>query len=295
MTAIASTGRRITKAVGEALGPNRIQLAVTATKFVKPGGLAMLVAAGTCEPGASGTGNVCLGVCDNGADNTNSLSPAPVALIRTGNFSLLQTGTTITAANIGTTVYMADDQTVTLTATGNSPAGTCVGIDDDGTSVIVAVSPLLPIVGNGFAIQSRTLKLTPASFVAGQGTGADTNGTARRYNLGAALPAGAIVVDHLCRVVTAATGNTTLSAAIGPVTPVDDFDTMVTAQDMMTTAGYYAGTLGDAPDSSTLTGQTAYGGAQLTVTVTPDGGSKVSACTVGEFHVVVYFRDATGI
>ncbi len=295
MTAIAATGRRITKGSGEGLGPARIQLAVTATKFIKPGGLAMLVAAGTCEPGATGTGNVCLGVCEDGADNTNSLSPAPIALIRTGNFSLLQTGTTITNAHIGTTVYMNDDQTVTLTATGNSPAGTCIGIDDDGTSVIVAVSPLLPIVANGFALQSRSLKLTPASFVAGQGTGADSNNTARRYSLGAALPAGAIVLGHLLRVVTAATGNTTLSAAVGVITPVDDFDTMVTAQDMMTTAGYYAGTLGDEPDSHDLAGQQVYGGAQLTVTVQPDSGSKVSQCTVGEFHVTVWFLDGTGI
>ncbi len=295
MTAIAATGRRITKPIGEGLGPIRIQLAVTATKFVKPGGIAMLVAAGTCEPGASGTGNVCLGVCDNGADNTNSLSPAPVALIRTGNFSFLQTGTTITAANIGTTVYMADDQTVTLSATGNSPAGTCIGIDDDGTSVIVAVSPLLPIVGNGFAIQSRTLKLTAASFVAGQGTGADTNGTVRRYNLGAVLPAGAIVVDHMLRGVTATNAVTSLSAAVGCITPVDDFDTLVTADDMQAAASYRAGTLGDAPDSSTLAGQQTYGGAQLTVSVTPNAGEKVSAVTVGEYHVVVFYRDATGI
>lgn len=141
-------------------------------------------------------------------------------------------------------------------------------------------------------LSTVTLALTAASFVAGQGTGADTNGTARVYNLGAVLPAGAIVTDHMCRVVTACTGNTTLSAAVGSA---GDFDAMVTAQDMMTTAGYYAGTLGDAPDSSTLAGQAEYKGAQLTVTVTPDGGSKVSACTVGVFHVTVFYRDATGI
>ncbi len=298
MTAIAATGRRITKGSGgEFLGPQRIQLAVTATKFVKPGGLAMLVAAGTCEPGAAGTGNVCLGICDDGADNTNSLSPAPIALIRTGNFSFLQTGTTITASHIGTTVYMADDQTVTLTATGNSPAGTCIGLDDDGTSPIVAVSPLLPIVANGFALQSRSIKLTPASFVAGQGTGADTNGTVRRYNLGAVLPAGATLVRHLIRRVTATNAVTSLSAAIGVLTPVDDFDVLVTANDMQGVAGYYQGTAGDGLDVTGNTDaiQAVYGGAQLTVSVTPDAGEKVSAVTVGEWHATVWFLDGTGI
>lgn len=294
MTAIAATGRRITKPIGEALGPHRIHLAVTATKHVKAGGMVMLVAAATCEPGAAGTGNVCLGVSENDVDNTNSLSPAPIAMVRTGNYSFFQTGTTITKAHIGQTLYMADDQTVTLTATGNSPAGTCIGIDDDGTSPIVAISPLLPIIANGFALQSRTLKLTATQYAAGQGTGADTNGTARRYSLDAALPVGAVVMGHLLRVVTPNTVNTTLSAAVGVITPTDDFDTIVTAQDMQAVAGYYAGTLGDAPDSSTLAGQAFYKGGQLTVTVTPDGGSKVSAAD-GELHVTVWFLDGTGI
>lgn len=295
MTAIAAGKFRVNEGSnGEVLGPLRLNLAVTATKEVKAGGMVMLVAAGTCEPGAAGTGNVCLGVAQRNADNSASLSPAPVAEILTGNFTFDQTGTTITTAHIGTTAYMADDQTVTLSASGNSPAGTIIGIADDGVSVIVAISPLLPITSHGFAPQSRTLVLKPADFVAGQGSGADTNGTARRYNLGAALPAGAIVTGHICRVVTPTNAVTSLSAAVGVITPTDDFDTMVTAQDMQASAGYYAGTLGDAPDSSTLNGQQFYGGGQLTVTVTPNAGEKVSAVTVGEFHVNVFFLDATG-
>ena len=141
-------------------------------------------------------------------------------------------------------------------------------------------------------LSTITLKLTPASFVAGQGTGADTNGTPRVYNLGAALPAGVIITDHMLRIVTACTGNTTLVAEVGATGHATE---MVLSQDMMAAAGYYAGTLGAAPDSSTLAGQQIYTGAQLIVTVTPDAGSKVSACTVGEFHVTVFYRDATGL
>jgi hypothetical protein len=294
MTAIAATGRRLTTKSGDALGPHKLDVAVTATKHVKAGGMVCLVSAGTCEPGKLGTGLVCLGVAQRDYDNTDSLSPAPVAHIETGNFSFFQTGTTITKAHIGTTVYMADDQTVTLSDAGASPAGTCVGIDDDGTSVIVAISPLLPITSHGFAVQSRSLSLAAAQYAAGQGSGADSNGTARRYNLGAALPAGAYVTGHLIRIVTPNTVNTTLSAAVGVITPTDDFDTIVTAQDLQAAAGYYAGTLGDAPDSSTLNGQAFYKGGQLTVTVTPDVGSKVSAAD-GEVHVTVWFLDGTGI
>lgn len=286
MTAIAATGRRLTTKRGEALSPMRLtEFQVTATKHLKAGGMAMMVAAGTVEPGATGTGNVCLGVSQSDVDNSLSLSPAPTAQIETGIWSMSQTGTTITKAAVGSTVYMADDQTVTLSDSGNSPAGTCVGIDDDGSSVLVAISPVLPITSHGFAIQSRSLTLAPADFVAGQGTGADTNGTARTYNLGAALPAGALLRGYMARVVTTAVGNTTLSATIGSTGAVTEVGT---ALDLMGTVGYTVGTVGAKKDTKPTA-------AQLLVTVTPDGGSKVSAATVGEFHVTVWFADGTGI
>jgi hypothetical protein len=198
---------------------------------------------------------------------------------------MFQTGPTITEAHIGTVCYMADDQTVTLSPTGASPCGVIVNIDDDGTSPIVAISPLIPITSNGFALQSRSLILTPASFVAGQGTGADTNGTARVYNLDAALPAGALLRGYMCRRVTAATGNTTLSATIGSTGAATE---VATAIDLMAAAGYTIGTAGAAKDTKPTA-------AQLLVTVTPDGGSKVSQCTVGELHITVWFVDGTEI
>jgi hypothetical protein len=243
----------------------------------------MLVSAGTCEPGALGSGNVCLGVSQGEYDNTSSLSPAPVALIETGNFPMFQTGTTITKSHIGQVVYMADDQTVTLSPVGASPCGVVVDIDDDGTSPIVAISPLLAITG--LEIQSRTLILNPASFVAGQGTGADTNGTARTYNLDVPLPAGALLRGYMARVITAATGNTTLTATLGSTGAVSE---IATALDLMSAPGYKIGTAGASKDSKPTA-------AQLLITVTPDAGSKVSQCTVGELHVVVWFIDGTGI
>jgi hypothetical protein len=102
-------------------------------------------------------------------------------------------------------------------------------------------------------------------------------------------------MGHVIQVVTPCTGNTTLTAAIGPITPVDDFDTLVTTVNMMGTAGYYAGTAGDALDTTNTDASLAtYGGAQLTVTVQPDSGSKVSQCTVGKVNFTVWFLDGTG-
>jgi hypothetical protein len=292
MSAIASTGRRLTPKMAEALGPQKIDIAVTATKHVKAGGMVMLVAAGTCEPGATGTGNVCLGVSQSDYDNSSSLSPAPVAHVEPGNYSFFQTGTTITKAHIGTTVYMADDQTVTLSSSGNSPAGTCVGIDDDGTSVIVAISPLLPITSHGAALQTRSLTLEAGVNMTASPDDDDQN---LLVNIGAVLPAGAIITGHMLHLVTPFTGGgvSTLSLAVGCITPVDDFDSMVTAYDLTASANYSAGTLGDVPDSSTLAGQVTYGGAQLRATVNPDSGTKTSDPTAGKVIITVFFIDAT--
>lgn len=297
MTAIAATGRRLTKTRGDALGPHRItDVAVTATKHVKAGGLVMLVAAGTCEPGALGTGNVCLGVSQTDTDNSASLSPAPKPVIETGNFSVFQTGTTITKAHIGTTVYMADDQTVTLDSTGASPAGTCVGIDDDGTSVIVAISPLLPITSHGYALQSRTVTIVGGASTgsklgtaAGVGTGADTDNTNRVYPIGALMPAGAMYAGHAIHLVTPFTNPlSSLALTIGGT----DADGIVSAFDLVgNAAGYYDGTAG--AQNIEAARLAAVAGQQVTATLDPGATDKVSESTVGEVKITVFFTDAT--
>ncbi len=242
------------------------------------------MAAGTVEPAVAGSGNVCLGVFQGDYDNTNSLSPAPVALIETGMFSFFQTGTTITKSNIGQQAFVADDQTVTLDPNGSFVAGTIVDIDDDGTSVIVSMTPLN--ASQGTAIQSRSFEfIGGVSSVAGVGTGADTNGTARVYNIGPALPAGAQLRGYMGSVKVTAVGNTTLTATIGTTGAATE---VATALDLMGTVGYTVGTAGAKKDAKPTA-------PQLLLTVTPDVGSKVSQATVGDFAVIVWFVDGTGI
>lgn len=296
MTAIAATGRRLIQPRTPELTPLRItDIAVTATKHVKAGGMVMLVAAGTCEPGATGTGNVCLGVSQDDADNTLSLADPPKPVIRTGIYPMFQTGTTITKAHIGTTVYMADDQTVTLDDSGNSPAGTCVGIDDDGTSVLVAISPLLPITSHGFAIQSRTVTIVAGPSVgsklgtdAGIGTGADTDNTNRVYPIGAAVPAGAIFMGLAIHLVTPFVNPlSSLALTVGGT----DADGLVSAFDLVgSSAGYYDGTAGaqniEAARVASVSGQ------QLTATLDPGATDKVSENTAGEVKITVFYASA---
>ena len=291
MSAIAAGDRRLTKQFGYDLSPHAFDIAVTATKIAKAGGLAMLVSAGTVEPATTSTGNVILGVFEKEVDNSASLSPAPVAHVRTGVFSFEQTGTTITNSHIGTTVYAADDQTVTLSATGTSPAGTCMGLDDDG-KVKVAVSPLLPITSHGFAIQSRTVTIVGGASTgsklgtaAGVGTGADTDNTNRVYPVGAIMPAGAMYVGHSIHLVTPFTNpGSSLSLTVGGTNPAG----LVSAFDLVgSSAGYYDGTAGaqniEAARLAAVSGQ------QVTATLDPATLDKVSESTTGEVAITVYF------
>lgn len=300
MTAIASGARRDTKGHGVALGPEILNIAVTATKVLKPGGLVCLVTAGTCEPGKTGTGLVALGVSDDVVDNSGSLSPAPVARIKTGRFSFGNSlsSDAITAAHVGHTVYMVDDATVALTDGGGtrSPAGTCCGLDDDGSQVIVAVSPLLPITQQGFSLQSRSLSIVGGATsgvklgtAAGVGTGADTDNTNRVYPIGAAMPAGAIFVGLVIHLVTPFTNPlSSLALTVGGT----DADGLVSAFDLVgNSAGYFDGTAGaqniEAAKVAALTGQ------QITATLDPGSTDKVSESTVGEVKVTIFYLDAT--
>jgi len=284
MTAIATGARRDTKQHGEGVHPSRLDVPVLATKIVKAGSLVVGNSSGTCEPGRSAAGLVALGRAEAEADNSASLSPAPKAKIETGIFSWFQTGTAITNGDRGKTAYVYDDQTVTLDGTSRSAAGVIIGLDDDG-QVMVATSPDLPFTdsddGSPFAVLSTSVELATADMAAGHGTGADTNGTARKYNIQSALPDGAVVISHAIHLETAFVLTGGLDLKVGGT----DDDAIVSAFDLESTAGYYDGTAGAKP-----TGM--YGGQQLAAILTPDGSHKVSAAT-GKVKITVFYIDAT--
>jgi len=154
MAAIPLNGRRDTPSFGSGLSPLRINsLPVTPTKQCKPGGMAILVVAtATVEPGKTAAAGlvVALGRFNALADNTGSITPQPIADIETGVFPWGNSGggDTISAANIGATCYIVDDQTVALTSNSGArcAAGIVVGMTADG-QVMVAMSPILqPLV-----------------------------------------------------------------------------------------------------------------------------------------------------
>lgn len=146
MTALAAGARRLTPSFGAGLVLYKFDLPVKAGDWVKAGSLVVYNSDGTISPATTSTGLVVLGRAETDGNNTDTLDVPPVVRVVTGVFSWENSGTTdeITVAELGTIVYAVDDQTVAKTdGTGSrSPAGVCMGLDDDGKPM-VATSPLL--------------------------------------------------------------------------------------------------------------------------------------------------------
>lgn len=142
MTAMNAGDRRLTAKHGDGIVEFKFDLPVKAGDFINAGSLVVMNNDGTLSPGSTATGLVAMGRADFQVDNTGSLSPAPVCRVTTGIYSWVNDGDDLDDGDIGSVVYVKDDQTVTGTSTGASPAGIFMGLDDKGQAK-VAMSPLL--------------------------------------------------------------------------------------------------------------------------------------------------------
>ncbi len=287
---------RDTKQIDTTIIPSTAYLPVAANTILYAGSLVFSDANGRAVPGSVLSTLIPVGVAQSQVPNRTTdpsgggAGALSVTVIRgTFPFDMGGGGDAITIANRFSPCYASDDHTVNLTSLGGTRPWAGTIIDVVGTQAIVAVGV---VVGNADTDASSATELSSRSFVfnaaqavAGQGTGADTNGTARVYNIGAVLPAGALLRGYMGRVVTTATGQTTLSATIGSTGAATEIGT---ALNLMGSAGYTVGTVGAKKDTVPTA-------AQLLLTVTPDGGAKVSDLATGEFHVTVWFIDGTAI
>ncbi|MCB1824231.1 MAG: hypothetical protein KDJ54_06450 [Candidatus Competibacteraceae bacterium] len=118
---------------------SRYSLPVAAAKTLYPGALAALDASGNVTPGATATGLKGIGRVEALADNGSGAAGDIRADIRPGIYRWENSTSTdeITAAEVGDTCYMVDDQTVAKTDGGStrSPAGTIIDVDDLGVWV----------------------------------------------------------------------------------------------------------------------------------------------------------------
>jgi len=115
------------------------ELGVAAGEKLYTGALAMLSATGFVEAGATAVGKKGLGRVETGVDNTGGTDGAVTVRVKRGVFRFANSagGDEITAADIGGTAYIVDDETVAKTdgAATRSPAGIIYDVDATGVWV----------------------------------------------------------------------------------------------------------------------------------------------------------------
>jgi hypothetical protein len=120
--------------------PLFLTLPVKAAVNCHAGGLAVLDGA-YVKPGVTGTGLIAVGRFEAVADNTNGANGAISVAVRTGCFRWANSsgGDEITAAEIGDTCFIVDDQTVAKTSdsASRSPAGVIFDVDAQGVWVLM--------------------------------------------------------------------------------------------------------------------------------------------------------------
>jgi hypothetical protein len=122
-----------------------LSLPMKASTRIFSGALVGIDSSGNAMPAgllAGGTVRV-LGVADAEVDNTSGAAAAKSVPVRRGAFSFKNSsaGDAITKADVGAPVYVVDDQTVAKTngTSTRALAGICIGLDDNGSDVIVEV------------------------------------------------------------------------------------------------------------------------------------------------------------
>ena len=103
------------------------------TKLV-PGTMAAINSDGYAVPASKAEGLKFVGCVEAIADNTSGEAGDITVTVDRGAY-VWDGDDTITAASIMSVCYVKDTTTVTLTATGSSPAGIITAVDDDGITV----------------------------------------------------------------------------------------------------------------------------------------------------------------
>ena len=106
---------------------------VEASTHIYKGSLVGLDASGYLVPMSATTGLICVGRARKEADNSTGAAGAIICPTEEGVFQWGGSGFTVTS--VGALVYALDDNNVTLTATGHSIAGVCMGFDANGVWV----------------------------------------------------------------------------------------------------------------------------------------------------------------
>lgn len=127
--------------MGNSVIPGLMSYPVLTGVTIYEGAIVVINASGYAKPGVSEASDKTVGralaTIASGAAASGTFQ-VPVAQ---GVFKFLVNGTAVTIADIGVTVYVYDDQTVTKTSTGASIAGVIYGVDADGGAWVLLQVP----------------------------------------------------------------------------------------------------------------------------------------------------------
>lgn len=111
----------------------------------RQGGIGVINGDGYVEPGTEGEGLVTAGRFEQTVDNSTGENGDKYVTCRGGTDAYAYDDaadvSAITTADIGKLAYIVDDQTVSKTATGRSPAGQIFDVTDEGVHIVFAPLP----------------------------------------------------------------------------------------------------------------------------------------------------------
>lgn len=154
-----------------------ISAGVAATVKCFAGAIAVLDASGNLKPGVTATGLICVGRFEDMYDNSAGLANAVTATAKRGTFRFANSaaGDAITAAEVGDTCYIVDDQTVAKTSGGatRSVAGIIADVDSAGVWVRMGFESYVSPAGGLLAANNLSDLGTKATARTNLGGGAD--------------------------------------------------------------------------------------------------------------------------
>lgn len=109
-----------------------IPLKVAAGELIPAGTMVCVNATGFAVSATKAANLIYIGRSDERVDNRTGQDGDAVVLVERGRLFAWENDGTVNQALVGKKVYLADNQTVTATDTGTSPAGKCALIDDCG-------------------------------------------------------------------------------------------------------------------------------------------------------------------
>ena len=195
-------------------------------------------------------------------------------------YNSLEGGAMVESSLALSTMY-AQGGNSTLASTGTGEGASLIGIEDDADlftaeDVEAALAEVKTLADAAIALGKRTVQITHADLTDA------VAGEAQVINIGAVLPANAVVLGHEVLVTTLFSGGSVSAVAleIGGT----DADAIVDAMDVFTGAA-----TGSLSPRTGVHAQGKFSAQQLTATFTPDGAHALLALTAGDITITVWY------